>query len=158
MNKRKDKGKLKEWLRIKGKDILGNVLNGIGESTSIPILSNLIEGIGESLMNDPDLSDEEKQEAAELVKAELTLLKVREQELTKRWESDNNQDLKFPKLIRPSVLAYSWVLITLIVILEACNVLIPSSSIIIGMCGTVNIAYFGSRGYEKVIKFKNSKK
>ena len=73
------KGKLQIWLKEKGKSALGNTLNTIGEKTSIPILSNIIEGIGESLMDDPELTPEEKAEAAEIIKAELDYLKIEQQ-------------------------------------------------------------------------------
>lgn len=152
---KREKGKLKQWLKDKGKNALGVTLDAIGSHSSIPVLSDVLEGIGESLMNDPDLTVDEKAEAAELIGLELEFYKAEMVEVTKRWEADNQQDLKFPKLIRPSVCAYSWVVVTLICILEACDLEIPSSSVIIGMCTAVNIAYFGSRGYEKVTKFKN---
>ena len=152
---KKGNGKLKEWLKEHGKESAGKLLNTIGESTSIPVLSNIIENIGEGLMNDPNLSEQEKQEAAELIQAELAFYKLEAENTTKRWESDNGQDLKLPRLVRPIVLLYSWVAVTLIIILEACSIVLPSSAIIIGMCGTVNVAYFGSRGYEKIVKYKN---
>lgn len=152
------KGKLKEWLKTNGKNALGKTLDLLGENTNIPILSKFIEGIGEDMMDDPTISEEQKKELASIIKLELDSLKVEQEQLTERWKSDNEQDLKLPKLVRPIVLIYSWVVVTLIIILEACSITLPSSSIIIGMCGTVNVAYFGSRGYEKIIKFKNRKK
>ena len=152
---KKGKGKLKAWLQSKGKNALGITLDSIGESTNIPFISNIIESIGEGLMSDPNLSEQEKQEAAELIQAELEFYKLEAENTTKRWESDNGQDLKLPRLVRPIVLLYSWVAVTLIIILEACSIVLPSSAIIIGMCGTVNVAYFGSRGYEKIVKYKN---
>lgn len=152
------KGKLKKWLKANGKNALGKTLDLVGESTNIPIASKLLEGIGEALMDDPELTEADKIEVAEMMKFEIELLRIEQENLTDRWKSDNEQDLKFPRLIRPIVLAYSWVVITLIIILEACHIELPSSSIIIGMCGTVNVAYFGSRGYEKIIKYKNKRK
>ena len=152
---KKGNGKLKAWLQSKGKNALGITLDSIGESTNIPFISNIIESIGEGLMSDPNLSEQEKQEAAELIQAELEFYKLEAENTTNRWESDNGQDLKLPRLVRPIVLLYSWVAVTLIIILEACSIVLPSSAIIIGMCGTVNVAYFGSRGYEKIVKYKN---
>ncbi len=73
---KKEKGRLKKWLKSKGKDALGNTLDIIGENTSIPIISSLIEGIGENLMNDPNLSEQDKQEAAEIIKQELEYYKI----------------------------------------------------------------------------------
>ena len=74
---KKGKGKLKAWLKENGKNALGNILDTIGESTSIPFASNIIEGIGERLMDDPDLSDEQKAETKELIKLELEELSLR---------------------------------------------------------------------------------
>lgn len=73
----KGKGKLKAWLKENGKNALGTILDTIGESTSIPFASNIIEGIGERLMDDPDLSDEQKAETKELIKLELEELSLR---------------------------------------------------------------------------------
>jgi len=68
------KGKLKKWLKENGKNSLGTVLDKIGENTSIPIASGIIESIGESLMDDPELTPEQKKEIAQLVNEELKLV------------------------------------------------------------------------------------
>ena len=112
------KGKLKEWLKANGKEALGKSMDLLGESTNIPVLSKLIEGVGESLMKDPDLSLEQKKELAEILALEIDYYKNEQDNITKRWESDNQQDLKFPRLIRPSVIAYSWLLLTFLAIAD----------------------------------------
>lgn len=159
---KKGKGKLKKWLKEKGKDTLGNVLNGIGENTSIPILSNLIEGIGESLMNDPDLSPEEKAEAAEIIKAELDYLKVEQQEVTKRWNVDMVSDSWLSKNIRPIVLAFLMLFMAIIIIVDSTNyfdfeVKDTYITLLSSLLLTVIVAYFGSRGIEKYQKIKHKK-
>ena len=73
---KKRNGKLKAWLQSKGKNALGITLDSIGESTNIPFISNIIENIGEGLMNDPNLSEQEKQEASKLIHAELEFYKI----------------------------------------------------------------------------------
>lgn len=153
------KGKLKTWLREKGKDTLGNVLNGIGENTSIPILSNLIEGIGESLMNDPDLSEEEKAEAAEIIKAELDYLKIEQEEVTKRWGVDMVSDSWLSKNIRPIVLAFLMLFMAIVIIIDSTNyfdfeVKDTYITLLSSLLLTVIVAYFGSRGIEKYQKIK----
>lgn len=152
------KGKLKEWLKANGKESAGALLDTIGENTNIPFVSNVIESIGESMMKDPDLSDEQKKEVAEILALELDYYKNEQDNITKRWESDNQQDLKFPRLIRPSVIAYSWLLLTFLSIADYFQIVIESADRIISLIELVNLAYFGSRGYEKVIKYKNKQK
>jgi hypothetical protein len=72
MKEGKQKGRLKEWLKTKGKDALGKGLDIFGELTG----KEGIEKIGEALQSDPDLSEEEKAEAAELVKLELEAYRI----------------------------------------------------------------------------------
>lgn len=156
----REKGKLKKWLKSKGKNSLGVLLDTVGEAGVIPLpfINGIMEKIGEGLQDDPKLSAEDKAEGMALIKEEHAFIIADQAQITDRWKSDNEQDLKLPKLIRPMVLAYSWVVITLLLILEACNTEIVSASLIIGMITTVNVAYFGSRGYEKVIQYKNKNK
>ena len=67
----REKGRLKKLLKDNGRNALWNVLDTIGENTSIPIASKLIQGIGESLMDDKEISEEDKKEIAEMIEFEL---------------------------------------------------------------------------------------
>lgn len=98
------KGKLKKWLKENGKNSLGTVLDKIGENTSIPIASGIIESIGESLMDDPELTSEQKAEAAEAVKQEIEFYKAKQKELTERHKNDMLSDSWLSKNIRPLTL------------------------------------------------------
>lgn len=134
-------------------DIAGIALTAVTESPKAAIQKAvaLLKGAKPSIVVDEALIDlriREKELILELEKVELQF----EQEITDRWESDNSQELKLPKLIRPVVLAYSWVVVTLILVLESCGISMASSAVIIGMSSAVNLAYFGSRGYEKIKK------
>ena len=71
------KGKLKEWLKSNGKNALGKTLDLVGSSTNIPIASKLLEGIGNTLMDDTNLSPEDKIEVAEMMQFELKELDLR---------------------------------------------------------------------------------
>jgi hypothetical protein len=153
------KGRLQIWLKEKGKSALGNTLNTIGEKTSIPILSNIIEGIGESLMDDPELSPEEKAEAAEIIKAELDYLKIEQQEVTKRWESDNASDSTLSRTARPLTLHFISVLLLSYFVVGYCGVYLPPeyTSLLIVIVPTVYGGYFALREFGKHSKNKFKK-
>ena len=153
------KGKLQIWLKEKGKSALGNTLNTIGKKTSIPILSNIIEGIGESLMDDPELTPEEKAEAAEIIKAELDYLKIEQQEVTKRWESDNASDSTLSRTARPLTLHFISVLLLSYFVVGYCGVYLPAeyTSLLIVIVPTVYGGYFALREFGKHSKNKNKK-
>lgn len=154
------KGKLQIWLKEKGKSALGNTLNTIGKKTSIPILSNIIEGIGESLMDDPELTPEEKAEAAEIIKAELDYLKIEQQEVTKRWESDNASDSTLSRTARPLTLHFISVLLLSYFVVGYCGVYLPPeyTSLLIVIVPTVYGGYFALREFGKHSKNKNKRK
>lgn len=153
----KNKGKLKEWLKSKGKDTLGETLNLIGESTNIPIASKLLEGIGEALMDDPTLTEEEKKEASELLALEFDLLKVEQQELTKRWESDMASDNLLSKTARPITLHFISVLLLSYFVTGYFGIYLPSeyTSLLIVIIPTVYGGYFALREFGKHSKRKN---
>jgi len=66
------KGRVKDWIKTKGKNILGKGLDIFGEFTG----KESIERIGEMLQDSPDLNEDEKAEAAELVQQELELYRI----------------------------------------------------------------------------------
>jgi len=150
---KKKKLKILNWLKKNGKEHLGNALEMIGENTSIPIVSALLDGIGEKLQNDKTLTPEQLKEVNDLIKLDV-------QSVTTRWESDNKQELKLPKLIRPIVLGYTWLLLTVLIVLYAFGVDIDSTYLDIFeiLALTVNGAYFGARTVEKYHKQKYNEK
>ena len=78
-----------------------------------------------------------------------------DREVTKRWQSDNENIIT--RLVRPSIVIWSYVLFTVVILMDG-NVgefhvngaYIPVLETLIV---TVTVAYFGSRGAEKVTKF-----
>jgi hypothetical protein len=139
--------RLKKWLKENGKDKIGEVLENNAKFIPIPLVGGFIEQIGRDLQYDPKLTPEQKEELRTIIEADLNEWK----EITKRWESDNNQDLKLPKLIRPLVLAFTWILLTTLIVLNAFNIIIQSEYIQVFeiLALTVNGAYFGARTVEK---------
>jgi len=151
------KGKLKEWLKANGKEALGKSMDLLGESTNIPVLSKLIEGVGESLMDDPDLSDEQKKEVANIIKLELDALKVEQEEVSKRWASDMESDNKLSKTARPITLHFISLLLLSYFVMGYLKVYLPSeyTSLLIVIIPTVYGGYFALREFGKHSKRKN---
>ena len=87
------KGKLKEWLKSNGKDALGKAIEFVGGEVPIPILGGAIEWVGEQLMDDPELSTEQKQEVAEIIQLELDELDLR----LKDVQNARNREIEIAK-------------------------------------------------------------
>ena len=154
--KKKDKIKFKDrpavqWIKDKAPDLVGNSLEFIGDVTGIEALEKLGEKI--SGINDAKtLSPEQQAYAMELIKQEIEA----EKEITARWSSDMSSDNFLSKIARPVILFYSWVLVTVIVILDFCGVhlISPLMYMIEALALTVTGGYFTLRTVEK----RNQKK
>ena len=131
----------------KGLDIFGEITGKAG-----------VEKLGEWIQGQTTLSPIDEIEFNKARELDIREMEIIESNITSRWESDNQQDLKFPRLIRPSVIAYSWLLLTFLAIADYFKIVIDSADRIISLIELVNLAYFGSRGYEKIIKYKNKNK
>ena len=151
------KGKLKEWLKANGKNTLGKTLELVGSSTHIPIASKLLQGIGDALMDDPELSPEDKIEVAEMMQFEMELLKVEQQEVTKRWQSDNESDNKLSKTARPLTLHFISLLLLSYFVMGYLGIYLPNeyTSLLIVIIPTVYGGYFALREFGKHSKRKN---
>jgi len=148
MKEGKHKGRLKEWLKTKGKDALGKGLDIFGELTG----KEGIEKIGEALQSDPDLSEEEKAEAAELVQLELEEFKL----ANKDRDSARMREIEIAKTAKTDWLMYATGLTALSTfVLMVCAVIwIPSVAenklaihllgMIEGITGSIFFYYFGS--------------
>mgnify|MGYP000997478666 CR=1 FL=1 len=103
--------------------------------------------LGALIENHKDLSPEDKAQALELMKLDLE----EEKEISVRWAADMASDSWLSKNVRPLVLMYCWLLITLLCLAAFFKVLVPDGyvSLIETLAVAVNVAYFGSRGIEK---------
>jgi len=151
------KGKLKRWLNDNGRDALGRILDTVGESTNIPFASKIIENIGESLMDDPDLTDDQKAIAADIVKLELEELRVVEENLTARWVADVSSDSKLSKSARPLTLHFISLLLLSYFVTGYCGIHLPQeyTSLLIVVIPTVYGGYFALREFGKHSHRKN---
>jgi len=118
------------------------------------ILGNLL-GKADKIVDEVITSQEEKMqlknELQKIIQEQEALI---EQEVTKRWESDNLQSSWLPRNIRPLVLAWLVVSTTLLIFIDAgaINFVVDDewkSTITTILTITIG-AYFGSRGLEKI--------
>ena len=118
------------------------------------ILGNLL-GKADKIVDEVITSQEErmqlKNELQKIIQEQEALI---EQEVTKRWESDNLQSSWLPRNIRPLVLAWLVVSTTLLIFIDAGAIDFVvddewKSTITAILTITIG-AYFGSRGLEKI--------
>ena len=152
----REKGRLKKWLKDNGRNALGNVLDTIGENTSIPIASKLIEGIGESLMDDKEISEEDKKQIAEMIEFELKELEILESNLTERHKNDMQSDSWMSKNVRPIILLFSWFLLTVMMVFAWFNKSLPSNYV--SLFETLSLAVTGGYFALRTVEKRNSKK
>jgi hypothetical protein len=118
------------------------------------ILGNLL-GKADKIVDEVITSQEEamtlKNELQKIINEQEAII---EQEVTKRWESDNNQSSWLPRNIRPLVLAWLVVSTTLLIFIDAGAINFVVEDKWVDLLQIVLItcigAYFGSRGLEKI--------
>ena len=118
------------------------------------ILGNLL-GKADTIIDECITSTEEKMqlknELQKIIQEQEALI---EQEVTKRWESDNLQSSWLPRNIRPLVLAWLVVSTTLLIFIDAGAIDFIVEDKCVDLLQIVLItcigAYFGSRGLEKI--------
>jgi hypothetical protein len=120
------------------------------------ILGNLL-GKADTIIDECITSKEErmqlKNELQKIIQEQEALI---EQEVTKRWESDNQQESWLPRNIRPLVLAWLVLSTTLLIFIDAGVIDFIVEDKWVDLLQIVLItcigAYFGSRGLEKINK------
>lgn len=153
---KKDKKKFSEtrvgkFLKDKAPNLAGSILSVAGDVTGIEALKN----VGDKIRSSTELSREDK----ELALKELELDMVEAQEVTKRWEADMVSDSWLSKNIRPLVLLWSILFVSVMTILDSIKTLgvtVQDAWITLWstLLVTMIVAYFGSRGIEKYKKIK----
>ena len=118
------------------------------------ILGNLL-GKADKIVDEVITSQEEamtlKNELQKIINEQEAII---EQEVTKRWESDNNQSSWLPRNIRPLVLAWLVVSTTILIFIDAgaINFIVEDKWVDLLQIVLITCigAYFGSRGLEKI--------
>lgn len=133
---------------------VGKFLAGAG-STIVDIVGEIapegsvLDNIAGLISKDKTLTEDQKEIAFKL----LEIDKIELQAVSDRWGYDMNSDSWLSKNIRPLVLAYLVFSATVIIVLDSAFVLDVADNwvgVIEGTLTTVIIAYFGSRGVEKI--------
>jgi hypothetical protein len=123
------------------KDFAPKILDGAGGLTGISFLNHVSDAIDK----DKSISNELKRNAYDLILLD-------KQEVTKRWESDNKNGSKFAKNIRPSVLAFTNLVVFILCVLDSTKVITVKDNWIdlyVTTLTLVNTAYFGLRSWDK---------
>ena len=135
----------------------GNLLRGVvktGKNVGVPFLDIISGGkvsdIVKAITGNTELSQDDK----DMLIAEMQKDVEMEQEITKRWESDNKQEHWLPKLIRPLVLANYTLLIDYVIIndMQGKSLQQMVLPLLLTLATTVTGGYFALREYGKTKK------
>ena len=131
------------------KGLFKDLADTLPDKGLLGVLKNLIA-------KENTLSPFEKEKALELLKMDLLEM----QEVTKRWEADANSDVKLVKLTRPLTLIYLTVATTFYIVLDSYDVGFNIDAawveLLKTLLVTVYVAFFGSRGFEKIQKIRSN--
>ena len=145
---KKDKKKFKDTkIGVFLKEKAPKILDGIGDI----LPSNGVYGVVKNLIS----SDEQMEPQDKEMALKLLDLAISEMEnISKRWDSDMRSDSWLSKNTRPLALIYLTVCMTMFIVFDSVNMLFEMDSAWIDLLKTllvtVYVAYFGSRGAEKV--------
>ena len=133
---------LKDAILAKGKDV-------VEEKLGVKIPTTAAELTPEKLA---ELQEMQNKHQHFLIEAGASMVSTENVEVTKRWTSDMEGDNKLSKNIRPGTLVYLLFLFTSFSISGLLEHPVPKefTALLGDLLQTVLIAYFGSRGVEKV--------
>jgi len=150
----KNKKKFKDWgvvkfLKEKAPNLASNIVSVVGDITGIDVLKN----VAKSIRGSKELEEEDKELALKKLDQDI----AEQKEITKRWEIDMNSDSWLSKNVRPLTLLYLLFSVTLLCVLDSCNVLDVKDQWVTlfgSLLLTTVGAYFGLREVGKFIKNK----
>jgi len=135
--------KVGSFLKSKGSFLLNALGDAVPDKGFMGIVKNL-------LIKDDEMPLEDKETALKL----LEMDSVEMQEVSKRWNSDMISDSWLSKNTRPLTLIYLTVITSLYILLDALDIAFDIDQAWIELLKTllvtIYVAYFGSRGFEKV--------
>ena len=131
-------------------DISPELLNIAGTVTGIEGL----KALGDKIKGADSLSPKQKDVALAMIEMDM----VEAQEITKRWESDNNADSFLTRNVRPMVLVFLTTCMAAFIIIDSANesfiVKAEWISLLSSLLLLVYGAYFGGRSLEKIQKMR----
>ena len=148
---KKQKKKFKEtkvgvFLKDKAPAILDTVGEFLPDQGGLGIVKNLISG-------DSTINPKDKETALKLLDQDIAEMN----NISERWSSDMKSDSWLSKNTRPLTLIYLTISMTIFVILDSTVLLeinVGWVSLLEALLITVYVAYFGSRGAEKITNIK----
>ena len=147
MKKKFKDTKVGSFLKTKGSFLLNTLGNSIPDQSFLGIVKNLI-------VKDDEMPLEDKETALKL----LEMDSIEMQEVSKRWDSDMKSDSWLSKNTRPLTLIYLTVITSLYILLDALDISFNIDEawveLLKTLLVTIYVAYFGSRGFEKVTSIK----
>ena len=149
MSKKKKKfkeTKIGAFLTDKAPDILSTVGEFLPQQGGLGILRNIIT-------NDDLLSNKDKEMALKLLDQDIAEMN----NISDRWASDMSSDSWLSKNTRPMTLIFLTLAMTIFIVLDSTILLEIKDgwvSLLEALLITVYVAYFGSRGAEKITKIK----
>ena len=149
----KEKKKFKDtkvgvFLKEKAPKILDSVGDILPDNGAFGIVKNLIS-------SDETLPPQDKETALKLLDMDIAEMN----NVSERWRSDMSSDSWLSKNTRPLTLIYLTVCMTILILVDSFHTMfhvdIAWVELLKTLLVTVYVAYFGSRGAEKVLHNKN---
>ena len=152
MTEKKKKKKFKEtkvgiFLKEKAPKILDTVGEFLPDKGGLGIVKNLIS-------SDDNIEPQDKEMALKLLEQDIAEMN----NISSRWASDMKSDSWLSKNTRPMTLIFLTLAMTIFIVLDSTILLEIKDgwvSLLEALLITVYVAYFGSRGAEKITKIKN---
>ena len=138
--------KIGAFLKNKAPKILDGIGDVLPDNGAFGIVKNLIS-------SDNSMSPEDKEMALKLLEQDIAEMN----NISSRWSSDMKSDSWLSKNTRPMALIFLTLAMTIFIVLDSTILLqIKESwvSLLETLLITVYVAYFGSRGAEKISKIK----
>ncbi len=134
------------FLKEKAPTILNTVGEFLPDQGGIGIVKNLISG-------DSAINPKDKETALKLLDQDIAEMN----NISDRWSSDMNSDSWLSKNTRPMTLIFLTLAMTIFIVLDSTVLLEINEgwvSLLEALLITVYVAYFGSRGAEKITSIK----
>ena len=135
-----------DFLRTIGKGELLEKVTGLAGGL---ITGNFGGALKSMLGSSDELNEEQRAYALKLLESDLK----ENEEITKRWSSDMTSDSWLSKNIRPLILAYMTLVMSVLAFLDSASSTFSVKemwvSLFTTLLMTVYVAYFGGRSYEK---------
>jgi hypothetical protein len=134
------------FLKEKAPAILDTVGEFLPDQGGLGIVKNLISG-------DKNIGPEDKEMALKLLDQDIAEMN----NISSRWASDMKSDSWLSKNTRPMTLIFLTLAMTIFIVLDSTILLEIKDgwvSLLEALLITVYVAYFGSRGAEKITKIK----